>query len=417
MAVILSPSPMPPMLWVLTLTLLKAGYVVLVAVPHVDDAEALEKRLAPLEEKSGLRVLIYDPEDVSAHPTSDSTTCSRQSTTFPPFHRSLLATLTLRFPATHSQSSGDPYNPQPTHVPHVHAFISLYPLHPAPPSQPNALPALPTLLSPDNNGRTPMLVTLYPSGSMLVQPDSFASQILTANHRLLGENLAAFSSARIVSVYVGHLNLPPLHQLLSNARILIHRLTFTERWRISSTYEKLFVVKDAALHGAFSLYSGIFGVAGRAGFGSSAKDYKHFERQILRILKSNRRAEFSVGQYSRLPFFLSHLSPWILAPLLRVLPTLPGATGPLNASVQGLPAPRKPLSSAASATTSTSARKSANAATDSASSSDHESGEDLASSLHSLHSTRSGVTASSRGESSESGMGMEDSWAHLDAST
>jgi len=53
------------MLWVLTVTLLKAGYVVLVAVPHVEDAEALEKRLAPLDEKSGLRVLIYDPEDVS----------------------------------------------------------------------------------------------------------------------------------------------------------------------------------------------------------------------------------------------------------------------------------------------------------------------------------------------------------------
>lgn len=63
--VILSPSPMPPLLWVLTVTLLRAGYIVLVAVPQVADADALEKKLGPLPERSGLRVLIYDPEDVS----------------------------------------------------------------------------------------------------------------------------------------------------------------------------------------------------------------------------------------------------------------------------------------------------------------------------------------------------------------
>ena len=62
---------MPPLLWTLTVTLLKAGYVVLVAVPRVEDAEALEKRLSPLEEKSALRVLIYDPEDVSRHEEKD----------------------------------------------------------------------------------------------------------------------------------------------------------------------------------------------------------------------------------------------------------------------------------------------------------------------------------------------------------
>jgi hypothetical protein len=48
-----------------TVSLLKAGYVVLVAVPHTEDADLFEKRLATLEEKSALRVLIYDPEDVS----------------------------------------------------------------------------------------------------------------------------------------------------------------------------------------------------------------------------------------------------------------------------------------------------------------------------------------------------------------
>lgn len=50
---------------VLTVTLLKAGYIVLIAVPRVEEAESIEKRLSTLEERSALRVLIYDPEDVS----------------------------------------------------------------------------------------------------------------------------------------------------------------------------------------------------------------------------------------------------------------------------------------------------------------------------------------------------------------
>lgn len=49
----------------LTVSLLKAGYIVLVAVPNVDDAEQLEKRLSGLPSKNAMRVLIYDPEDVS----------------------------------------------------------------------------------------------------------------------------------------------------------------------------------------------------------------------------------------------------------------------------------------------------------------------------------------------------------------
>jgi len=65
--VILAPSPLPPMLWPLSISLLKAGYIVIIAVPDVDEAEILEKRLAPLEQKSALRVLIYDPNEVSHH--------------------------------------------------------------------------------------------------------------------------------------------------------------------------------------------------------------------------------------------------------------------------------------------------------------------------------------------------------------
>jgi hypothetical protein len=64
-SVLLAPSPLPPVLWSLAISLLIAGYIVIIAVPDVEDAEALEKRLSPLEQKSALRVLIYDPNDVS----------------------------------------------------------------------------------------------------------------------------------------------------------------------------------------------------------------------------------------------------------------------------------------------------------------------------------------------------------------
>jgi len=63
--VLLVPSPSPPILVSLAASLLKAGYIVIVAVPQVKEAEALERRLSGLNEKSALRVLIYDPEDVS----------------------------------------------------------------------------------------------------------------------------------------------------------------------------------------------------------------------------------------------------------------------------------------------------------------------------------------------------------------
>ena len=61
--VILSPSPLPPLLSPLIVTLLNAGYIVLVAVPHAEEAGRLEGELA-IVSRSALRVLIYDPEDV-----------------------------------------------------------------------------------------------------------------------------------------------------------------------------------------------------------------------------------------------------------------------------------------------------------------------------------------------------------------
>ena len=256
-----------------------------------------------------------------------------------------------------------------------------------------------------------MLVTLYPSGSVLVQPDSFASQVLTRNHRLLSENLAVSSSARIVSVFVGHLNLPPLHQMISNVRLMIYRFSLKDKWHQASVLGKVSVAKDALIMGLGHVYASI---TGRLGIGAAAKDYQHFERRILKILKSRHGSLHTVGQYPLVPFALTRISPILLPWVLRVAPTLPGPTGPLYASVQGLPAPRKPLISKAN-TDSTPLRgngpKTKSAPT-SASSSDHESGEDLASSIHSMHS---GQTTSSRGaDSSQSGV-MEESWAHLDA--
>ena len=175
--------------------------------------------------------------------------------------------MTLRFTAHNAlQTVGD--RPSPDNLAHIHAFVSLYPLHPDPPNQPSALPALPTLLSPQSNrGRAPMLINIYPSGSVMVNPDSFSSQVLTANHQLLGRNLAASHDARVVSLFVGHLNLPSLHQMISNVRLLIYRFTLKEKWQNATMLGKLSVIKEAIFTGAANAWSGL---TGRIGVGSAA---------------------------------------------------------------------------------------------------------------------------------------------------
>ena len=254
-----------------------------------------------------------------------------------------------------------------------------------------------------------MLVTLYPSGSVVVRPDSFASQVLTSTHRLLGQNLAASSSARMISVFIGHLNLPPLHQMLGNAKLMIYRFTFKDKWRQASVIGKFGVLKDAAFHGVSQAYAII---TGQFGIGAAAKDYAIFERRFLRLLKSRHGDHWALGQYAMLPFMLTRLPPRVIPTVLGIMPTLPGATGPLYASVQGLPAPRKKLGGSGSSATSSQANKST---PNSASSSDHESGEDLASSLHSLRSAHSRETTSSRGDqSSASGNGLDESWTNIE---
>lgn len=369
-AVILAPSPTPPILVPLTASLLKAGYVVIVAVPLVKEAEALERRLSGLQEKGALRVLIYDTDD---------------STTFPPFHRSLLATLTLRFPAPAfknkgPQTTGDPYSSKQALVPRIHSFISLYPLNPAPPSQPSALPALPTLMSPDANGHTPRFITIYPSSSRLANPDSFGSQVLAYNHRLLATNLTAASGARSISVYVGNITLPSLPAIITEGRALSRREQARQRLHESMTSA------TAAVSVFRDLFFGTFSSISRSvlytlGLGAASRDWSMFESRFLRALKSSYGDTYYLGQRSWLPRTLALLPSSALPRVMNVV-QLPSETGP---------APAPPPKTAHIP------------ASGSASSSDHE-GEDLVSSIHTAGTTQSSASS-----------GLEGSWVGLDA--
>lgn len=344
--------------------------------------------------------------------------------TFPPFHRSLLATLTLRFPSISAHST-DPYNPAPSHVPSIHAFISLYPLHPNPPTQPAALPALPTLLAPNNGpGKVPRLITLYPSGSTLVTPDSFASQVMTTNHRLLGENLAVSCRARIISVFVGHVQLPHLHSMiLSAGPQLSRRQQAKEDMRRASAAQKASLIKDHVLGGIVDLYRR---VAGRIGIGSYGRDYAAFERQFLRILRAPDYLSpdrYTLGQYSLFTLALSRLPLFALPRLLDILPTMPGATGPMLASVQGMPAPRKPLSASGPLGSGGAAPLGGTGGgvrrpQSTSSSSDHEvegdGADDLAASMHTTGSA-SGVSSKGMDSDSGAGSGLDSSWVGLDS--
>lgn len=312
----------------------------------------------------------------------------------------MLATLTLRFPAPGKYSSNDPYNPSPSHVPHIHAFVSLYPLNPAAPSQPGALPALPALLSSETVGaRKPTLITLYPAASVVPTPETFANQLVTQNHQLLGKNLAAASKARIVSVYVGKITLPSLPAIISEPKSMSRREKAKLELQNSAntTVKKVSIVRDYLFGGLVSLYRTCLG---RLGVGAAGRDYAEFERRMLRVLRSSGYGgnRYTVGQYSYLSLALARSPLPVLPYLLSCLPALPAATGPMP------PLPPKAVD------TPTPRTKSAT----SASSSDHEGGEDLASSMH------TGTSASSKNgegyESSASGAGLDGSWVGLDAS-
>jgi hypothetical protein len=270
--------------------------------------------------------------------------------------------------------------------------VSLYPLNPSPPSQPGALPALPTLLGSDTVGnRKSTLITLYPSASVVATPDTFANQLVSSNHQLLGRNLAASYKARIVSIYVGDINLPSLPAIISPAPKLSRREQARQDLRNSAidTTKKVSIVKDYLFGGMSSLW---YTIIGRLGIGAAGRDYAHFEHRMFRIIRSSRFSSdrYTVGQYSYLPLVLSRAPLPLIPYLLQYLPALPSPVGPK---------PALPPKTYARDTTK------------SASSSEHE-GDDLASSFH------TGTSASSKAgedyESSASGAGLDGSWVGLD---
>jgi hypothetical protein len=339
--VILAPSPTPPLLVPLAASLLKAGYVVLIAVPQVKEAEVVERRLSGLQEKTALRVLIYDPEDPS---------------TFPPFHRSLLATLTLRFAApgpgrasVGAYAAGDPYNPQPTHIPHIHAFVSLYALNPAPPSQPGALPALPTLVAPVQGGKTPALVSL-----------------------------------------------PTLPAIITEGRALSRRELARQRLRDAARTPTatLSLLRDVFSGFVSSIYRSVLYTLG---IGSAARDYSAFEARMLRILKARSCATNYVGQRAWLPTTLQVVPARALPRVLALLPPLPAETGPAP------PPPPKFTSEERDA--GKDKKRSVSVSSRSVSSSSEHDGEDLASSIHTAGTTQS---------TQSSADGLDGSWVGLE---
>lgn len=328
--------------------------------------------------------------------------------------------MTLRYPAPGGYASRDPYNPSPTHVPHIHAYISLYPLHPSAPSQPGALPALPTLLSEETVGtRKPTLITLYPAASVIPTPETFANQLVTQNHQLLGKNLAAASKARIVSVYVGDIHLPSLPAIISEPKSISRR----EQARLdlqnssANTAKQVSIIRDYILGGISSMYATILG---RLGLGAHGRDYVQFERKILQVLRSSRYGSdrYTIGQFSYLSLLLSRTPMTILPYFINLLPSLPSASGPtlplpsesLNTPKVRAKTSRAPTPAPASAPFP----KQQGTASVSASSSDHEGGDDLSSSIHTGTSASSKVGEGYESSTSTNGTGLDGSWVGLD---
>lgn len=309
----------------------------------------------------------------------------------------------------------------------------MYPLNPSPPSQPSPLPALPTLLTPPSTGKPARLITIYPSTSTLVQPDSFANQILTANHQLLGRNLGAFSSARAVSVHVGDIQLPPLASLIiGGGEQLSRRQQASMLLSQASTTKKASIVKEYIL----GYFSGLYHrLAAYTGIGPAGRDYALFESSFLKLVRADNswRNTHHFGQYSYLAHFLSRLPSFILPRLLPILPILPPASGPIGESHQVPsyrhaaakaaesrshsqprgPRARTPLSAS---TTSAHGINSKTTSAASVSSSEHEDGEiDMVSSFHTTETSSSRGNADAGSESSaRSHSGLGDSWVGLD---
>ena len=226
---------------------------------------------------------------------------------------------------------------------------------------------------------------------MIVTPDSFASQLLTVNHLLLQRNLIASARGSFISIFIGHLQLPQLSQMLLTDRSGFSQSVFGAHAQPASGRGRLLCLKNQLLTGigaAWSTIATVFGI------GKGAQDYAHFETCILQALKSSKRTVYTVGQYSILALYVRAIHPRNIERALAYLPTMPGATGPLSAAVHGLCEPRHSLISDRSATNSSSE-------------SDHEAGDDLASSRHTVTSDEDG--------SGGSGTGLDASWVGVES--
>ena len=313
--------------------------------------------------------------------------------TFPPFHRSLTATLTLRFPQPGiSGIRGNPYRPESEQIPSIRAYISLYPLNPKPPAQPGALPALPTLLSQSGSRRPPNLVTVYPSGSIVNTPDSFASQLLSRNHALLQRNLAVSTRANMIDIWLGHVRIPSVERLsLSSMTTDAYLPPFYQRIKeAQSLRSRVLVLKDYFTTGLHLIWNTMMN---GLRLGVATQDYRHFEGGILRAIKARRARTDLVGQYSWLSMMLYIIHPRRLERILNYLPTMPAPTGP-SGPHPILPVDQKfiPISEMSAASSS--------------SESDHEGSDDLISSRHTVTSDESGSAAS--------GTGLDASWVGVE---
>lgn len=215
-------------------------------------------------------------------------------------------------------------------------------------------------------------------------------------------------------MYIGDIYLPRLHtMILGGGQQVSRRQQAQQQLAQATAVKKVSLITDYI----YGYLTKVFNrIAAYSGFGSAGREYELFEQSFLRLLRNDWRTRYHLGQYSYLALFLSRLPAPLLPRLLPVLPLLPGATGPLSESVQGLPTPRKPLGRPARSTRTS----------PSLSSSDHERESEgdgladdyMASSLHTTGASSSTGRAESQHStpsSGASGAGLGDSWVGLDA--
>ncbi|KAJ9109141.1 hypothetical protein QFC21_000469 [Naganishia friedmannii] len=421
---ILSPTSFPVLLLPLVLSLLNNDYIVFVAVPRAKDADELERKVKANEKikAKGLgvvfRVLVYDPAD---------------STSLEPFHRSLWASLTLRYPsstlaispsirATHPP--GDPYAPEPTHLASLHSIISLYALHPSPdPSlgQGGRLPAIPSFVHPPlknsagqvierpsegkGMGRSiggknlPSLITLHHAMGLLPIPSNFAEQLLTSTNLLLAKNVGIMNpSMRITNVGIGEIDY--------YSSIVAHSFTQT-----------LNETEPGVMRFLRPIWTGLKTALGFVGIGQDAKEWKVVEQKLLRIVKHNHSGTYNIGYQIAFLFRRTDLA-LIFPSLSRLNSSSTASTSTSNSSsttfTSNMNAHPQAQRATAAAGAATSFTPSTSSLPDS-SGSDRAEGDssEFESSVHTGLGTGSGVDSLS----GSGYVGMDGSWVGLDSPT